>query len=244
MTYRFLFLLALVVLTLTSCNFSEDIYINEDGSGKLSFKFDGSQMMAMVGEEIAEGEETKLDTIMNFKDFLEEKKDSIATLSEAEQERLKQLEAFSMRMSMDSEKQELLMDMYTDFASVAELDNMMASFSKMGGSTGAGLGGQSAPELGEGTVTEYSFDGTTFRRKGFVNNQEIYQQALDSLGKMEMFLSSSKYTLNYHFPRPVASVDREDVLYSEDRKSITVESAFMELMKKPELLNIAVTLEE
>ena len=244
MKFRILSFLSLCLFILTSCNFSEDIYINEDGSGKLSFKFDGSDLMALAGDEIAKESEEKYDTVMNFKDFLIEKKDSIATLSQAEQERLKQLERFAMRMTMDMGKKDLLMDMYTDFESVAELDNMMTTFSKLGGASTEGLGAASAPELGEGTTVEYKFDGNIFRRRGYISNEAVFQQALDSIGKMETFFSSSTYKLNYHFPRPIATVSKEQALFSEDRKSVTVGASFMEVMKDPTLLDVEIVLKD
>lgn len=52
-----------------SCNFTEEIHLQEDGSGKLSINFDGSEMMDMAGEEFAKSDEEPIDSIISFKDF-------------------------------------------------------------------------------------------------------------------------------------------------------------------------------
>ena len=46
----FTLLACALTCTLTSCQFSENVYINEDGSGKMEFKMDASEMMEMVGQ--------------------------------------------------------------------------------------------------------------------------------------------------------------------------------------------------
>ena len=101
---------AMVIALISSCNFTEEIHLNENGSGKLSIQFDGSEMMEMGGEELAKTDEKAVDSIISFKDFLEEKKDSIAQLSPQEQAKLKKLEPFSLRMMMNPEKKEMMFD--------------------------------------------------------------------------------------------------------------------------------------
>ena len=73
-------ILATIILLAASCNFTEEIHLQEDGSGRLSINFDGSEMMDMAGDELTKTNEKPIDSIISFKDFLEEKKDSIAQL--------------------------------------------------------------------------------------------------------------------------------------------------------------------
>ena len=50
---QFRFLLVLVVtLILTSCNFTENIDVQPDGTGKFSLEMDGAGLMAMAGEKL------------------------------------------------------------------------------------------------------------------------------------------------------------------------------------------------
>ena len=100
-------LLGLIIsLFMMSCNFKEEIFIDEDGSGSSRVTFDGSQFMSMAkgmggseseDEEDSAKEKMVLDTTFVFKDLLIEKKDSIAQLSAEEQAELKEVRTLYFR---------------------------------------------------------------------------------------------------------------------------------------------------
>ena len=54
-------LVATLIVLAASCNFTEEIHLKEDGSGKLSINFDGSEMMDMAGDELAKTNEKPID---------------------------------------------------------------------------------------------------------------------------------------------------------------------------------------
>jgi len=237
--------LLLVLALVTSCNFTEEIYINEDGSGKLSINFDGSEMMEMAGDEMMKTEEKAIDSIISFKSFLEEKKDSIATLSAAEQAKLQKLEPFNLHMVMNPESKELKFDMYSDFKNVAEVSDAFNAFQDAS-SIGPGANKQNAPGgMGtQSTEVDYSFTSNTFKRSSRIIDSVLQQQSIDSLAGAEMFLSSSTYKLKYHFPRRVKSSSAEAATFSADGKTMFYEVSFLSYMKNPDTLNIVVELED
>ena len=236
-----LFVAALSLVWAASCNFTEEIYINENGSGKMSINFDGSELMAMAGDEMAQ--EEAVDSIMSFKDFLAEKKDSIAQLPLEEQEKLKKLEPFMLHIVMNPEEKKMKFDMYSDFKDITEMNDAFNTFqnagtldqSKSNGSLPAG--GNSA------TKVEYSFKKRKFSRTATIMDKAKHQMALDSMSNAEMFLSSSTYTLKYHFPRKVKSANLEGATYSADGKTLIYEINFLDMMKDPTKLNVEVELE-
>ena len=58
MKKQYIFSLLLCTLfLLTSCQFSENLNIEEDGSGTLSIDFDGSGVMQMMGAKLSEEKE-------------------------------------------------------------------------------------------------------------------------------------------------------------------------------------------
>ncbi len=244
--------ICLITALLTSCQFSENIYINEDGSGSMTFSVDASELMAMAGDKLSEGEEeTVIDSTIVFKDFLEEKKDSIATLSTEDQEKLKALENFKMHMVMNSETKNMNFDLSTDFKNADELQDMfkaMNSVSNLQGQGGVQESDSSNPlsTMGNSKSSElnYSYKGGVFKRTAKIIDEELHQQAMDSLSEMAMMFGASKYKLNYHFPRPIKSVSNDQAMFSEDRKSFALEFDFIEALKKPELLNVEVVLED
>lgn len=239
------FLFLSISVLLTSCQFSENIYINDDGSGKMSLVFDGSELMKM-GSDSTKTSEKAIDSIIVFKEMLEEKKDSIAQLSKEEQESLKSLENFTMHMKIDPENQQMKFDMFTDFKNVDELQDAMAAMSKANSLGKKEEEDNPFSSFGNSTATEmdYSFKKGIFKRKATIVDKELHQQVIDSIGEAEMMFASSSYVLNYHFPRPIKSVSNENALFSADKKSFKLEISFLEYIKNPEVLNLEVELEK
>ena len=116
---------------LTSCNFTEEITFNEDGSGEFILSYDMSQVMKKLNQDMGgeqnkeEKEKVKLDSIVYFKDMLVEKADSIATLPIEEQEQLKSLETVVMKMRMDEANGVFDFGFGSSFASLDELPNVL-----------------------------------------------------------------------------------------------------------------------
>jgi len=241
--------LLLALLTVVACNFTEELYVNEDGSGKLSISFDGSELMKQLPESATDSvPEKAIDTLLVFKDLLEEKKDSIALLSIEEQEKLKKLEPFSMRMTMDPEEKEMKFNMFSEFKDINEVNDAFNAF-QSAASVGPKPGGdaiKSPPKSPSepGTKVDYTFNKNSFTRTTTIIDQELFNKSVDSLASAEMFLSSSTYTFKYHFPRKVKSVNIEGATFSLDGKTMTYEVNFLEMMKTPETINLKVELED
>ncbi len=237
---------ALLTGALFSCNFTEDLYLKEDGSGKISINFDGSQLMEMAGDEMMKKEEKAMDSIISFKEFLEEKKDSIANLPESEQAKLKRLENFKMHMLMNPEKKEMKFELFTQFNSVDELTDLFASMKDAGALQQGASAAPDGPlnESGEATDVAYSFKGNSFSRVTSILDEELLKQTVDSLDQMKMFLAGSTYTLRYHFPKKIKSISLEKALLGQDGKSFELEVDFLEYMKNPKVLDVEVELED
>lgn len=242
----------LVLMLLVGCQFSEELNLKEDGTGKITFNFDGSELMQMGGDKITEGREKIVDTLIVFKEFLEEKKDSISTLPIEQQEKLKKLENFEMHMVMNPETKEMKFDLYQDFKNVSELTDLLSNFitasslgNKGGDASSMGMGNSLSKASGkETTKVVYSFKDSKFSRKTEILDEEKLKQSVDSMASMEMFLASSKYKLKYNFPRKIKKTSSDKALFSLDGKSFTLEVGFVEFMSNPKLLDIEVELEE
>lgn len=247
------YLLALCLFTVffASCQFSENIYINDDGSGRISFSFDGSQLMQMMGEKLAQEGEEAVDSTFSFKELFDQKRDSISKLSAEEQAKLKSLEEYSMHMIMNPDTQEMKFELFTEFDKATDMKDMfkaMNNFSNMQGEGAAKVNDPNNPfsAMGEGGNTEldYSFNGTTFTRKVTVIDKEKHEKLGDSLNEMASMFATSTYKLNYHFPKPVKSVSNDKAMFSADRKTVTIEFPFMTYALDPEALNLEIVLEK
>ena len=242
----FSFLLA----TLTSCTFTENMYVNENGTGKFSVDMDGSALMEMAGDQLGNqmGTDAKksIDSTFTFKELIAEKKDSIAKLSPEAQAQIKKMEDFVINLKMNAEQKQFLLNISTDFKNVNELQDMLQSMStlqKM--ETGAN---PSTPLSGLGdnnSKLSYTYDGKKFTRKAIINTQKTSEKVNDSAADMSnMIFASSNYILKYHFPKPVKKVSNPNALFSEDRKTITIQYPFTDYMENPDKLNFDVEFEK
>lgn len=241
-----------LALFLTSCQFSETIYLNEDGSGKMAFSFDASELMQMTGDQFLEGDgEKDVDSMFTFKAVFDEKRDSISQLPKEEQAKLKALEPFSVHMVMSAKDKKLNFDMFSDFKSASELQDMFTALNTVSNLQGKDVGqanDQPNPfsSMIDGGNSElyYSFEKGVFKRTVKVLDKDIQKQIIDSLGQGAMMFANSKYKLNYHFPRKVKSVSNDKALFSADGKTVILEFELMEYIADPEIMNLEIVLED
>jgi uncharacterized protein YfiM (DUF2279 family) len=171
----FLFLIA----TLTSCTFTENIYINDNGTGKFSVDMDGSALMAMAGDQIGQqmGADARknIDSTFTFKQLLEEKKDSISKLSPEAQKQLKKLENFVVNTKMNAENKEFFMILSTDFKNVNELQDILQTLStlqKLEKGTVTGAATPFGDNFGNNnTKLSYTYNGKKFTRTAMIDKQ-------------------------------------------------------------------------
>ena len=250
---QFKFLLVLVVtLILTSCNFTENLDVKDDGTGTFALEIDGSGLMAMAGDKLTESLSQKndakvIDSVFSFKEIFEAKKDSISKLSTEQQAALKKMENFMMHIKMNAEKQQFLFSMDTPFKNVADLQNMMDGFKTLkdlkGKSDSEGTSNPLENSMDNNAKIDFAYTGKTFSRKAIIDKEALAKIKNDSLGMTKMIFASSKYTLKYHFPKAVKTVSNPDALFSADRKTVTVEYPFIDYMEHPEKLNLNVVFE-
>jgi len=241
-----------LAIFLLGCNFTEDLYLNEDGSGKISLKFDGSQLMQIGSEKMFSNKKEIIDTTIVFKHFLEKNKDSISKLTMKQQEKLKRLAKFKMDMVMNSVSKEMKFDLNSQFMKVSALGDLFNDFktaSEVSNGNQKKSVSQSAPvslpsDDKEGSRVSYSFKKNIFKRTTEIIDQEILNKSADSLEQMRFFLASSTYKLNYHFPKKIKKISAEKAMFSQDGKSFTMEVDFLDYMKNPKLLDIEVELEK
>ncbi len=243
----FAFLLGMVFL---ACNFTEELHLNEDGSGKINIHFDGNEMMAMMASMQTDSTdlEKAIDSTIVFKDLLEEQKDSIAQLTPEEQAKLKKLEPFSLHMVMNPEEQVMRFDLFSDFKNISEVDDAFNAFQDASAMNPPPGGDASkTPPMGanqQTTKVNYEFSGNKFKRTIEIIDKELFKKGMDSLKSAEMFLSGSTYTFKYHFSRKVKSANVEGATFSLDGKTMTYEVDFLQMMKDPESILLEVELED
>ena len=239
-----------LIATLTSCIFTENMYVNDNGAGKFSVDMDGSALMEMAGDQLGSqmGADAKkaIDSTFTFKELSAEKKDSIAKLSPEAQAQIKKMEDFVINLKMNAEQKQFLLNISTDFKNVNELQDMLQSMSALQ-KMEAGAN-PSTPFSGVGdnnSNLSYTYDGKKFTRKAIIDKQKSTEKVNDSAADMSnMIFASSNYILKYHFPKRVKKVSNPNALFSDDRKTITIQYPFTDYMENPDKLNFEVELEK
>lgn len=240
-----IFFIGSLSLLLTSCAFTEEMYINKDGSGSYNFGIDMSEMLQEM-KEIGTKEDTLsepevIDTTYSFKDVLEEKKDSIAQLTEEDQAALRAIADMDVRIQVDEEKGKMLMNFGLDFKDVSEIKDIEEKLSKA--MAVSRKQSTNRPMLNKSKVT-FNFDGKNFTRKTILKklSEEEEEKSDKALGESSSFLEGSTYKLIYHFEKKIKKVSRKDVTISNDGKTLTLVVPMDSLIKYPDMLDFKLKL--
>lgn len=240
-------LFLLVSLTLISCQFSETMVLQEDGSGTITLSIDLSEVAAMGQELDKDTTSIQKDTLIVFKDILRQHKDSIAKLPKEEQNRLKSLEAYKMRMVTDGDNDVFMIDLILDFKDITQSNNLMEAFEQVQGFSSTKSNEIVKPDdekQSEIIGVNYSFKNGIFKRDAYIKDQTKHKAQIDSLKQTEAFMGAMEYKIKYTFPRKIKNASVEDATFSLDGKTLQFQRSFVAYMKNPDVLDIEVELEQ
>ena len=170
------FVVAFILTTLlVSCNITEKMTVNSDGSGKVSYDFNMSKFLETVSKmgnkekesakAIFSDSDKDIDSTFHFKDFKEMALKRGDTLTPEQIVMFEKLEKFSIHTVMNKNKGQAYFELYGTFNTVDELNNMESPTSTLQKATGkkadpmSGMGG-----LFNDTKTTMTFKGNLFSR--------------------------------------------------------------------------------
>ncbi|MDW5287612.1 hypothetical protein [Formosa sp. PL04] len=259
----FILFICLSTFVLTSCNYTEEITFYPDGSGEFLMDYDMSEAMIAVkkigGNEEAYKKEKKVDSIIYFKDLLQEKYDSISNLPQEEQDNLKSLETMMMRVKSNYETDVFNLGFGSTFKSISEFPEILENIDKA-----KAFNTKGSPEFSkmDGTAVaksvndmlkhvDFSFDGKQFSRSlkdGYKPSDEALAELDKEMSMMgeegEETLNAMTYTLVYHFPKKIKSVSNTNALLSKDKKTMTLKQNYIEMIRNSELMTLKVVLKD
>jgi len=236
-------LILFISITFTSCQFTEEITLNKNGSGQYKLNMNMSAMMGAMSEmgqnDSIKKEKEKIDSTFYMKDIIEQNKDSIAQLSKDQQLAIESVKDFKMHIHLDEEKGEMQYDFILDFKNLSELDNIKRKVEKA--QKLQDKKGDSEESI-ENHDIFYTYSKKHFTRKVVMKNlteeeQEIYNAKME---ESKMFLGGSMYKLIYHFPKKIKNVNYKETQFSSDHKTMTIEVEMDSLTKNPMLLDLKV----
>lgn len=248
-------------LVLWSCEIREQYTFNKDGSGEYEMAFDMSELMGMNVESDSAQTQKAVDTLIIFADMLDEKKDSIAQLDAAEQEKLEKLRPMKMKMIMNDSTKEMnirltyafeTLDDLMDFsdaveqADIKELNELTAA-----GQPQQGVVTDSVAQEEEADIFAMaeSFE-TSFSAKKFT--RKITDEArMDAIKKKDTAMTAEdpfadmvRFKQVFRFPYRVKAVDNPNAKILSDFKGVELEANMYQLNNDPDYFNLEVFFEK
>ena len=250
------FVVAFILTTLlVSCNITEKMTVNSDGSGKVSYDFNMSKFFETVSKmgnkekesakAIFSDSDKDIDSTFHFKDFKEIAIKKGDTLTPEQIVMFEKLEKFSIHTVMNKNKGQAYFELYGTFNTVDELNNMESPTSTLQKATGkkadpmSGMGG-----LFNDTKTTMTFKGNLFSRS--VVKKEIvidtsaiedaaneYEEALYENTDTVAYVEDSTYVYDdYADSTMVDTTDVEEYLDEDAEEEKEVSKADLKKMNK------------
>ncbi|KAF2515176.1 hypothetical protein [Flavobacterium foetidum] len=237
-------LIVLLLILASSCQITETITINPDGSGSIEleqFREENSYIQ-LAGEEYSK-ENVFQDTTYVFRDYISKYKENFLQYKPNEQQLFQKYANVKTHIKRSSFEKEFRTSFKLDFNKVSEIPDLFKTedYASDIQHNYALTAERHYFRIG------YSFDGKTFKRSvSIINNLEL-EKAKEQSENFEKKYGSSKleqsYILRYNFPKKIKSVSNSKVIINSDKKSLTLEFKLSDCLGNPEITNLEVVLE-
>lgn len=262
------FALIVLVCFFTSCNVTESIVFNDDGSGEFLVNYDMGKVMTEMGNAFSDGADEEdssekkeagkvMDTMMVFSEIMETYKDSVAALPEDKRLVLESLKDMYMKMHMDEDKEIFEFGVGLNFKSIEDLQGIQEKIKK---AQSLNAQNDQVDAMKEGSpigkymgtdnknmqylLTENSFSRITNLTEEEVKVlEDLFDEVEESDESDKEFMSyfdSSFYNVRLTFPKKIKSTSIEGAVISEDGKTLTYKTSWMDYIKNPKLLDVSV----
>ncbi|WP_264552065.1 hypothetical protein [Flavobacterium sp. N2038] len=234
----------LFLISFASCQITETIIINPDGSGDIEvvqFR-DENSYMQIAGEEYSK-ENVFQDTTYVFKEYINKYNETFLKYTPEEQKIFQKYANVRVHLKKSSFEKEYKNIFSLHFDKVSEIPDLYKTENYA-----------SDIQHNYALTAEnhyyrigYSFDEKVFKRAVSIINTAELEKAREECKKFEnkfgSFSLTQSYVLKYHFPQKIKSVSNQKAIVSSDKKSLTIEFQLLAFLKNPESTNLEVVLE-
>ncbi|WP_243699466.1 hypothetical protein [Flavobacterium caseinilyticum] len=233
-----------LVLFLTSCQVTETIHLNQDGTGKIEISKlrEEHSYMQLMGEEYSK-EDVFKDTTYVFKDLITKHSETFSRLPAFEKaifEKFNTVQVHVKKSSIEKEFHTTITQNFTKIEQVADLykteeyaDDIVNNYALV------------AEE--HYYSVNFTFDGSVFKRTVRITDTAQFKKQQEEIEKLKTRFSKFKVTqdfvLKYQFSRKIKSVSNPNAVISEDRKSMQLQFLITDCLINPESTNLEVILE-
>ncbi|MDQ6472420.1 hypothetical protein RB619_17385 [Flavobacterium sp. LHD-80] len=230
------------IILLTSCQVTETININPDGSGNIEvYNLQDENSMVQIGRRNFSAERF-VDTTFVFRDYIKKYQETFVKFLKVDQAIFQEHANVKMQIKVDPIQVEHFNIVSSDFKKIEEVPNLYESL-RLANSLK-----ENFPIARRAYKINYRFDGTTFQRKVVIVDQEKFEEDKKMVDQRKKWYAKYKviqsYTLHYIFPRKIKSVSNEKAILSEDKKSLTLEFQISDCYQNFESTDLEVVLEQ
>ncbi|WP_235832085.1 hypothetical protein [Flavobacterium ranwuense] len=231
-------------LLATSCQITETIHLNQDGTGKIETESlrDEHSYMQVAGENYSKEEKFE-DTTYVFKDFITKYSETFSKLPAFEKAIFQKYATVNVHIKKSSYEKEFRTTISQNFNTIEEVADLYKTEEYA-----------DDIENNYALVAEehyysvsYTFDGSLFKRTVEITDAVELKKQQDKIEGYKTQISKSKitqlYVLKYHFPRKIKTVSNTKAKISEDRKSLELQFLLSDCLQNPERTNLEVILE-
>lgn len=261
---RKVFLVIVFACFIASCNVTESIIFNQDGSGEFLATYEMGEAIkamsvAMGGDENKEKKEGGeiMDTTIVFADIMETYKDSVAALPEEKRLAMEAVKDMYMRMQINEDEGVMSFGMGMQFESIDDLKDIRKKLKKIQSLNSQGDQVNAMKEnspLGnfmgnENNDVAYIYTTDGFSRMTSIKLpdeatedaiDELFDETDESNQQFLEYFEGSFYNVKLTFPKAVKSIDIDGAEFSDDRKTVTYKTNWVDYLKNPMLLDVNV----
>lgn len=236
---------ALIILfLLASCQITETIQINPDGTGTIEVVQlrNENSYMQLAGDQYAH-EEVFKDTSFVFQEYIKKYNETFVKYTTAEQQLFQKYSNVKVHIKKSSFEKEFRTVFSFNFNKVSAIPDLY----KTEDYANDIKYNYALTAENHYFNIEYNFDGTVFKRSISIINSDELQKTKDQFKNADPKYTSLKltqsYVLKYHFPKKIKSVSNEKAILSSDKKSLTLEFQLSDCLQNPEMTSLEVVLE-
>jgi len=231
----------LLLILLSSCQITETININPDGSGTIEvFQLRDENSYMKLGRTHSSSEKFR-DTIFVFEDYITKYKETFVKFNKSDQALFQENANVKMHIKVDPIQMENFTITSYEFKKIEEMPNVYETL-KLANSLK-----ENFPISKQSFKIKYTFDGTIFKRNLIITDQEKFDEDKKMMEERKKMYGKYKlmqsYILKYHFLREIKSVSNEKAILSTDKKSFTLEFQLLDCWQNSESTNLEVVLE-
>ena len=234
----------LLFILISSCQVTETLYLNQDGSGSLEVALlrDENSYMQLAIEEYSK-EDVYKDTTFYFKDYYKKYAETFDRTGKEDQNFYYKYADVKVHLKKSSYEKEFKTTISQNFKKVADLVDL---FKAENYADDIKFNYSLAAEEHYYRIT-YAYEGNRFNRSAKIIDSTHFKTQIEYIEKVKAHYKGYKltqsYVLAYHFPRKIKSISNPLAKISDNQKSVSVTFLLSDCLQNPESTNLEIILE-